>query len=206
MGLYERMLLAPLIDAVCALPLVARNRGRIVPLAEGVVLEPGIGSGHNIAHYDPDRVRRVIGVDPSRELLERARARASEAPFGVELLARAAESLPLESGSVDTVLLTYTGCSIAGLEQALGEFRRVLKPSGRLLFCEHGRSSEPRVARLQDILNPLWRRLAGGCNLNRDIARLLGEAGFVIENCERFYAIQRPKFLSYHYLGTARRR
>ncbi len=197
-------LLASLTDMVCSLPVITANRRKVTPFAEGVVVEPGMGSGLNLAHYDKDAVKAVIGVDPQEDLLKMARRRAAQAAVPVEFLARSAEELPLESGSIDTVLLTYTGCSIPDVARALDEFRRVLKPSGRLLFCEHGRSHEPRVARFQDMANSLWRPLAGGCHLNRDIASLLQGAGFRMERCERFYAMARPKFISYHYVGSAR--
>ena len=202
--LYERLCLAPLIDLVCGLPVLARQRREVVPLAEGVVLEPGIGSGHNLVHYDPARVCRVIGVDPSAPLLARAARRAARAPFAVETVEGSAEALPLDDRSVDTVLLTYTGCSIPDIRAALAEFRRVLKPSGRLLFLEHGRAPEPRVARFQERIEPLWARLAGGCHLTRDICTLLAEAGFGVAECRRFYALPRPKFVTFHYVGAAR--
>ena len=197
-------LLSPLTDMVCSLPVITANRRKVTPFAEGVVLEPGMGSGLNLAHYDRDAVKAVIGIDPQEDLLRLARGRAAQAAFPVEFLVRSAEDLPLEDDSVDTVLLTYTGCSIPDVARALGEFRRVLKPSGRLLFCEHGRSHEHRVARFQDLANSVWRPLAGGCHLNRDIASLLEQAGFGLERCERFYAMPRPKFISYHYVGSAR--
>ncbi len=197
-------LLSPLTDMVCSLPAITANRRKVTPFAEGVVLEPGIGSGLNLAHYDAAAVRRIIGIDPNERLLELARRRAAQSGVPVEFVVQTAEELPLESASVDTVLLTYTGCSIPDVGRALEEFRRVLKPSGRLLFCEHGRSHEPRVARFQDMANSVWRPLAGGCHLNRDIASLLERAGFRLERCERFYAMPRPKFLAYHYVGSAR--
>ncbi len=206
MSIYDKLLLSPLTDIVCGLPAITANRRMVAPLAEGVVLEPGIGSGRNMAHYDKDKVRHVIGVDPSPELLKLARRRIGEAGVSAELIEHTAEELPLEDNSVDTVLLTYTGCSIPDVARALGEFRRVLKPSGRLLFCEHGRSHEHRVARFQDMLNPAWRSLAGGCHLNRDTRRLLEEAGFEVEQCRNFYSPPRPRFISYHYLGSARPR
>ena len=204
-SLYDRMLLSPLTDIVCGLPPIARLRERIVPQAEGVVLEPGMGSGLNLAHYDPERVKQVIGVDPNEKLLALARKRARDADVPVEILAQSAEALPLENESVDTVVLTYTGCSIPDIRSALAEFFRVLKPGGRLLLCEHGRAEEPRVQRLQDWLTPAWRQLAGGCHLNRDLPALLKDAGFAEESIERFYALPRPKVLAWHYLGSVRK-
>jgi len=202
-NIYEKLLLAPLTDVVCSLPVLSRNRRKIVPHAEGVVLEPGIGSGLNLRHYDPSRVRRVVGVDPSGDLVRLARERAKGVPFPVEIMERSAEELPMENASVDTVVLTFTGCSIPDVERALAEFRRVLKPGGRLVFCEHGKSHEHRVARFQDLVNPVWRSLAGGCHLNRDIEHLLRESGFGVDRCDRFYAMPRPKFISYLYVGSA---
>ncbi len=199
-------LMRPALDHVCALGPVMRQRQRLVPQAEGVVLEPGVGTGLNLSLYDAACVKHVIGIDPAAPFLDLARQRAETAPVSVELVEGTAEALPLEDGSVDTVLLTYTGCSIPDLEAALAEFRRVLKPSGRLLLCEHGRAAEPRVARTQDLLNPLWRPLAGGCNLNRDIAERLKDAGFDIEHMENFYLLPRPKSLTWHYFGSARPR
>ena len=198
--------MSPLTDVVCSLPAVNQTRRLVTPFAEGVVLEPGIGSGLNLAHYDKGAVSRIIGLDPQESLLKLARRRAAQTELDVEFIAGPAEDVPLDDHSVDTVLLTYTACSIPGVEQALTEFRRVLKPSGRLLFCEHGRAPERRVARFQDAFNPLWSRFAGGCNLNREIVKLLSDAGFSVEKSESFYAMPRPKFLAYHYVGAARPR
>ena len=199
-------LLRPALDHACSLGPVMENRQRLVPRAEGVVLEPGIGTGLNLPFYDPEKVKAVIGIDPSAAFLRLARERAQNASVPVNIAEGTAERLPLEDDSVDTVLLTYTGCSIPDLDAALTEFRRVLKPTGRLLLCEHGRAPEPLVQRVQDMLNPLWKPLAGGCNLNRDIARKLREAGFAIEHMENFYLLPRPKFATWHYFGSARPR
>ncbi len=201
--LYD-WLLRPALDHACSLGPVMENRARLVPQAEGVVLEPGIGTGLNLPFYDPEKVKAVIGVDPSDAFLRLAKERAQEAKMPVEITQGTAERLPLEDNSVDTVLLTYTGCSIPDIDSALSEFRRVLKPSGRLLLCEHGRAPEPRVRLVQDMLNPVWKPLAGGCNLNRDIAKKLEEAGFSIERMENFYLLPRPKFATWHYFGSAR--
>ena len=203
-GWYDKWLLTPLTDHVCGMEPIMRRRAEVVPQAEGMVLEPGIGSGRNLGLYDPAKVKRVIGVDPGAEMVRLARKRAARAAVPVDILEQSAEALPLENDSVDTVLLTYTGCTIPDIARALAEFRRVLKPSGRLLLCEHGRSHEHRVARFQDVVNPIWTRLAGGCNVNRDMERLLREAGFAVERMQRFYALPRPKFVSYHYVGAAR--
>ncbi len=196
----------PALDHVCAIGPVMRNRQRVVPRARGVVLEPGIGTGLNLPLYDAGAVRHVIGIDPAAPFLDLARQRAEQARVSVELVQGSAEALPLQDNSVDTVLLTYTGCSIPDLDAALAEFRRVLKPDGQLLFCEHGRAAQPRVACFQDLVNPLWRPLAGGCNLNRDFPAHLNQAGFEVADMDTFYLLPRPKSVTWHFLGVARPR
>jgi len=177
-------------------------RGRVVPAAEGRVLEVGIGSGLNLPFY-ADRVERVIGIDPSPELLAMARKTIAQAPVPVVLLHGSAEAMPLEDGSVDTVVTTWTLCTIPDAVRALVEMRRVLSPGGRLLFVEHGRAPEAAIRRWQDGLTPLWRRCAGGCHLNRPIDRLIEGAGFRIERLETGYA-KGPKPMAFMYEGAAR--
>jgi ubiquinone/menaquinone biosynthesis C-methylase UbiE len=166
------------------------------------VLEVGIGSGLNLPHYDAGKVSAVLGLDPSPQLVAMSRRAAEKAPFEVELLEAAAEEIPLASESLDTVLVTYTLCSIPGVEQALAEMRRVLKPGGRLVFCEHGAAPDASVRRWQERITPLWKRLAGGCHLNREIPRLIARAGFRIATMESMYLPGwRPA--TFNYWGTA---
>ncbi len=188
---------------VCGMPMVTTKRRRVVPLAEGRVLEVGIGSGLNLPHYDPARVTRVIGLDPGEALLATARRRSARSPVPVEFLALEGENIPLESGSVDTVVVTYTLCTIPGVEQALDGMRRVLRPGGRLLFCEHGLAPDAGVARWQQRLDPMWGRLAGGCHLTRDTGALLAKAGFAVDWIERAYARGAPRFAGWHNIGIA---
>jgi ubiquinone/menaquinone biosynthesis C-methylase UbiE len=174
-------------------------------LASGRVLEVGIGSGLNLAHYDPHKVATIVGLDPGTELLVMARQRAAKTRIPVEFLELEGESIPLEDESVDTVVVTYTLCSIPGVDQALEQMRRVLKPDGVLLFCEHGLAPDSSVARWQQRIEPLWGRLFGGCHLSRDVPGLLRGAGFAVELFETAYLKGAPRFAGYHYVGAARR-
>jgi ubiquinone/menaquinone biosynthesis C-methylase UbiE len=193
----------PVLTALAMRNRVARReRTRIVPRAEGVVLEIGVGSGLNIPLYGPG-VRQLYGVDPSPVLLRLARRRAARAPFPVELLQCPAEDTPLASGSVDCVVTTWTLCTIPDPAPALEQVRRVLRPEGRLIFVEHGRSPDPGVAAWQDRLTPAWRKLAGGCHLNRRIDRLLASGGFEVAELEAGYA-PGPRVATYLYRGVAR--
>jgi ubiquinone/menaquinone biosynthesis C-methylase UbiE len=165
------------------------------------VLEVGVGSGLNIPHYGPS-VRALWGLDPSIELWRLARRRTGPAPFPVRFVEGTAERIPAVSGAFDTIVTTWTLCSIPELDAALAEMRRVLAPGGRLLFVEHGRSPDRRVRAWQDRLTPLWRRLAGGCHLNRSIDEVIRAAGFRITRIERGYA-EGPRFASYLFKGEA---
>lgn len=202
--LYERYVLPYFIHWACGAPQIDKRRARVVPEARGVVLDVGIGSGHNLELLDPDKVQLVYGLDPEHGILERGRSRFEEAPFPLEILKTGAEEVPLATHSVDTVVLTYAACTIPGVEQAFEEMRRVLKPSGRLLFSEHGRAADAKVARWQDRLDPLWGKVAGGCHLNRDMPALIERAGFHIERLETEYIPGLPRWLGYNYLGVAR--
>lgn len=177
-------------------------RTRIVPQAQGVVIEPGVGRGRNVPFYDRSRVTVVHGVDPDGAKLDRAKAAAGGSlPF--EPHRAVAEALPFANASADTVVMSYTFCALDNPALALAEARRVLKPGGRLLFCEHGRSHDRGVARLQDRLDPLWVKFGGGCRLNRDVAAILGENGFRILWLDTFYANRALPALTFHYAGAA---
>ena len=187
MGLYDRYLLPRLIDLTCSLGPALRQRAKIVPRARGTVLELGIGSGLNLPFYDPARVTRVLGLDPSVELWRLGAARRDAAPVPVDFLQAPAEAVPLPAASVDTVVVTYTLCTLPDVAGALAEARRVLRENGELLFCEHGAAPDPGVRRWQERVNPVWRRLAGGCHLNRDAPALIETAGFRIRTLETMY-------------------
>jgi ubiquinone/menaquinone biosynthesis C-methylase UbiE len=200
---YERYILPRLIHLAMRNKAAAAERARFVPMATGTVLEIGAGSGLNLPFYGP-KVVRLYALDPSRELWRMARRRVNAAAFPVEYLTASAEAIPLDDQAVDTVVTTWTLCSIPDPGKALAEMRRVVRPGGRLIFVEHGRSPEPRVRAWQDRLTPLWRRVAGGCHLNRAIDRLILDAGFGLGEIEREYA-GRPKTMEYLYKGVAHR-
>jgi ubiquinone/menaquinone biosynthesis C-methylase UbiE len=200
---YNRHILPKLIDFAMTRGDVTRLRAAHVPAAHGTVLEVGIGSGLNVPFYT-SAVTRLYGVDPSSELLAMARERASAAPFPVELLNQDADSIPLADASVDTVVVTWSLCSIANPAGALREMRRVLKPSGILIFVEHGLSADSGVRKWQNRLTPWWRRFTGGCHLNRKMDDLVREAGFTIEDLRTEY-VPGPRPMTFMYEGTARR-
>ena len=201
MSFYQRRVLPWLIERGMRNSLMTRYRPRIPPLASGDVLEIGIGTGLNLPYYTT-RVRHLFGLEPADALRVSAAEVADSMPYGVTLLASGAENIPLESGSIDTVVSTWTLCSIPKVELALQETRRVLKPGGRLIFMEHGRAPDAAVARLQDRLAPAFRLLAG-CNPNRPIDRLISDAGFSFSEIEKSY-LEGPRFITYHYVGEAR--
>jgi ubiquinone/menaquinone biosynthesis C-methylase UbiE len=190
--------------AACGMPLVRAQRQRIVPLASGEVVELGIGSGLNLPLYDPARVTRLVGIEPSVPLLERARHAARGAPFPVECLPASAERMPLPSRSADTAVVTFSLCSIGDVAAALAETRRVLRPGGTLLFLEHGLAPEENVRRWQRRLDPLWGRVAGGCHLSRDIPALVVAAGFRPAELDAGYLDGAPRFAGYLYRGVFR--
>ncbi len=201
-GVYSRYVLPRVIDVVCGAKPTTRQREKLVPGARGRVLEIGIGSGLNLPFYDAARVSALWGLDPSRELWSLARQRVAEMPLALEFLEAGAEDIPLPADSMDTVLVTYTLCSIPDVALALKDMRRVLRHDGQLLFCEHGAAPDAGVRKWQDRLNPLWQRIGGGCHLNRDIPGLLAAAGFRIRAMETMY-IPGFKPASFNYWGAA---
>jgi ubiquinone/menaquinone biosynthesis C-methylase UbiE len=204
MGFYQDKILPYVIHLAMRQRNLAAYRGRVVPAAEGRVLEIGIGSGLNLPFYS-QKVERVIGLDPSANLLSMARHRARPALSPVEFVEGSAEAIPLEDKAVDTVVTTWTLCSIPDAPRSLLEMRRVLKPAGRLLFVEHGRAPDESVRWWQDHLNPAWKRLGGGCHLNREIKALIDGAGFQFERIETGY-MHGPRPMSFMYEGSARPR
>ena len=204
MSFYDRHILPKLLNWACGTKPVRRQRQKVVPLAEGRVLEIGIGSGLNLPYYDPEKVERVIGLDPAEEMLAYARRRSETLPFAVEYLVLDGENIPLQGRSVDTVLVTYTLCTIPDAIAALEGMRRVLKPGGRLIFCEHGKAPDESVLRWQRRLNPIWNRIGGGCNLDRDIPAMIEAAGFRIDTLDSMYLPGAPRFAGFNYWGSAR--
>jgi ubiquinone/menaquinone biosynthesis C-methylase UbiE len=202
MSFYANSILPHLIRHTMRGGRFAPYRRRVVGAALGRVLEVGIGSGENLPYYGAG-VTELIGLEPSARLAAMTRRAAAGAAFDVHVIEASAERMPLDNHGVDTVVLTWTLCSIPDAPAALREIRRVLQREGRLLFVEHGRSPERGVGKLQDVLTPFWRRVAGGCHLNRSIDRLIAEAGFALEHLETGY-MAGPRLLTYLYEGRAR--
>jgi ubiquinone/menaquinone biosynthesis C-methylase UbiE len=201
-GLYSRYVLPRLIELAMKNPEMSRLRAAWIPQATGAVLEAGIGSGFNLPFYSAE-VQHVYGVDPSMELQRLALRRMASVSVAVDLLCQSAEEeLPFQSGTIDSAVVTWTLCSISNAAGALAEIRRVLKPSGRLIFVEHGRAPETAVAAWQDRLTPVWKRIAGGCHLNRKIDELIIGAGFQIPELKTSY-LSGPKPMTYTYQGIA---
>jgi ubiquinone/menaquinone biosynthesis C-methylase UbiE len=201
MGFYAERILPALIDLSMRNARLTPYRQRVVAAAEGRVLELGIGTGANLPYYGA-RTSHVTGLDPSPQLLARTAARIGQAAVPVELVQGSAERIPLSDASMDTVVMTWTGCSIPDVAAALSEMRRVLRPGGRLIFVEHGRSPEANVARWQDRLTPFWRKLAGGCHLNRPFDKLIAASSLRLDRLETGYMPGlRP--LTFIYEGSA---
>lgn len=200
--LYERHVLPHVLDIACSMRAFARQREKVVPLAKGVVLEIGIGTGLNIRHYNASAVSKIIGIDPAMQMHRLAKKRIDRSGLSVELVGLPADQIPLADSSVDTIVMTYTLCTIPEPISALKEMRRVLKPGGKLLFCEHGVAPDESVRKTQNQLQPVWGKLSGGCHLNRDIPALLKAGGFQLNEIETMY-VPGPKAFTYNYWGQA---
>jgi ubiquinone/menaquinone biosynthesis C-methylase UbiE len=201
MGFYQEKIVPHLVNLAMRNGDLTPYRERVLAGAQGHVLEIGVGSGANLPLYSGG-VIQLLALEPSPKLIAMARGAASRSARCVKFIEGSAESIPLASHSVDTVVMTWTLCSIPQASQALGEIRRVLKPDGSLLFVEHGLSPEPHIKRWQDRLNPYWKRFAGGCNLNRNIPSLLQDAGFRVIHLNTGY-MKGPKPFTYLYEGSA---
>ncbi len=203
MGLYQRYLLPRLIHCVCGSRVIEHQRRLVVPQACGRVLEIGFGSGLNLPHYRRDQVDRLWALEPSAEMRALAAPRIAASGLDVQLLDLPGEAIPLPEHSVDCVVLTFTLCSIPDAAAALAQVRRVLRPGGRLLFCEHGAAPDANVRRLQDRLDGVGSRFAGGCHLNRDIAPLIESAGYRFDDLKSRYLPGTPRFVGYNTWGCA---
>jgi ubiquinone/menaquinone biosynthesis C-methylase UbiE len=202
LSFYQRRILPRLIHFGMRQKQLLRLRERLVAGTRGRVLELGIGSGLNLPFY-PRELDMLLGLDPSRELLQMAKQHSSWVHFPVELSEGRAEDIPLGDRAVDHVVMSWTLCSVADPAQVLSEVRRVLRPAGSLVFVEHGRAPEPRVQRWQDRLTPAWRRVAGGCHLNRPIDQLIEESGLRLTDLETGYLVAGPRPWTFHYRGRA---
>ncbi len=202
MRLYEKYILPKITEFLCSGKPIMYQRKKVVPLAKGRVLEIGIGSGLNLQFYDSSNVEYIWGLDPSTKMQKMAEKRATNIPFEVEFIGMSGNAIPLDSKSANTVLVTYTLCTIPDVVQALSEMNRVLMPGGELIFCEHGLAPDEDVRRWQNRINPVWKRMGGGCNLNRSIPNLIEQGGFKINNIETMY-IPGWKPACFNYWGSA---
>ena len=204
MNFYDKYILPSLINCGCGTKPMRYQRQKIVPLAEGSVLEIGIGSGLNLPFYDLGKINKIWGLDPSTELNSMAKNVSTTIDVEVDFIIGGAEEIPLPDNSIDTVLLTYTLCTIAEVKDSIREMERVLKTSGRMLFCEHGLAPDEKVVRWQERLSPYWKKIAGGCHLNRNIPKIIEDSKFKIVKLESMYLPKTPKFAGFNYWGEAR--
>ena len=202
-NLYNKYILPGVTNFFCGSRPLMKQRAKVVPYASGRVLEVGAGTGLNFSFYDAAKVEQLFALEPSKEMWSFARKKLRDSRYPVEFIKGFAEAIPMEDQSVDTVVITYTMCSIPDIQASFSELRRVLKTGGQLLFCEHGVAPEKPVQRFQNFINPVWKRLGGGCNLNRNIPQLIHNGAFRIERLDTMY-IPGPKFASYNYWGMAR--
>jgi ubiquinone/menaquinone biosynthesis C-methylase UbiE len=205
LGFYNKYILPKFLNCACGTKPINFQRDKIVPLAKGIVLDVGIGSGLNIPFYNKSKIDHLYGLDPSDELLKIAKSIAEKHELEIEFLECGAEAIPLPDNSIDTVLITYTMCTIPDVELSNLEIMRVLKPEGQLLFCEHGLAPDKNIVKWQRRINPIWNKIAGGCNLNRDIPKLITSSGFKILDMEEMYLPSTPKFAGYNYWGVAKK-
>ncbi len=202
MSIYQKYFLPRIVNFTCGLKPMMRQRQKIVPLAEGNVLEIGFGTGLNLPFYDAGRVKHLWGLEPYPEMLTLAQELIENRRFEFDILPAKAEDIPLDTNEVDTVLITYSLCTIPDVHKALLEAARVLKPGGCLLFCEHGLAPDDNVRKWQNRLNPIWMRVGGGCHLNRPIPDLIRQGGFTIKHMETMY-LPGWKPANFNYWGQA---
>jgi ubiquinone/menaquinone biosynthesis C-methylase UbiE len=203
MGFYDRHILPRLLNAAMSAKPITYQRRKVVPRAEGRVLEIGFGAGHNLPFYDAAKVTHLWALEPAKEMRELAAERVAASPIALEFLDLPGEQIPLDSESADTVLVTYTLCTIPDVHKALGEMRRVMKHDGRMIFCEHGEAPDDNVKRWQQRLTPLWKTIGGGCHLGRPIPGMIREAGFRVDDMETMYLPGTPHFAGFNYWGAA---
>jgi ubiquinone/menaquinone biosynthesis C-methylase UbiE len=202
MGLYSKYILPKVIDWTCKQKPNRKQREKIVPLAHGNVLEIGIGSGLNLPYYDTEKIRCLTAIDPAKEMWKENKIDIATLPFEFNFEQAYAEDIPADNNSFDTVLVTYTLCSIPEINRAFEEIRRVLKNKGKLVFCEHGKAPDKSIQKWQNLINPVWKQFGGGCNLNRDIPQIITQNGFEMDQLESMY-IPGWKPGSFNYWGIA---
>lgn len=203
MGFYDRHILPWFLDTAMSAKPIRYQRKKVVPQAQGRVLEIGFGSGHNLPFYDPSKVSHLWALEPSAEMRERAAERVAASPLPIEYLDLPGEQIPLEDESADTVLITYTLCTIPDVAAALSQMRRVMKPDAAMIFCEHGEAPDENVRRWQRRITPVWKKIGGGCHVGRQIPKLIADGGFRIDKMETMYLPGTPRFAGFNYWGRA---
>lgn len=203
MSFYNKRILPKLVNFACSLGPMMKQRKKVVPLAIGNVLEIGIGSGLNLPYYEKAQVKSLIGIDPSKETWALNEIKSNQLGFDFQYIQTGAENLPINNRSLDTIVITYTLCTIPNTIAALQEIKRVLKPNGQVLFVEHGKSPDKAVAKWQNRINPLWKKIGGGCHLNRDIPKIFEDNGFKINDLQTMY-LPGWKPANFNYWGMAK--
>jgi ubiquinone/menaquinone biosynthesis C-methylase UbiE len=203
MSLYDKHILPKFLNCACGSKPIQYQRKKIVPHAEGIVLEVGIGSGLNLPFYDKSKISQIWGLDPSEELSALARKTAEEVGLAVNFISSGAEEIPFSDDYFDSVLVTYTLCTIPEVIRANVEIKRVLKSGGKLIFCEHGIAPDENISKWQSRIDPLWGIIAGGCHLNRNIPEILEQSGFKVIQMQEMYLPSTPKIAGYNYWGFA---
>ena len=203
MGFYEKHILPLCLDKACGIEPITKQRQKVVPLASGVVLEIGIGSGLNLPFYNPEKVSKVIGVDPDDYMWKRSAKSRAKAAIEIERIGLSGGEIPLAKNMADTVVVTYSLCTIPNPVKALKEMTRILKPGGQILFTEHGKAPDANIHKWQNRIDPYWKKIAGGCHSGRDIPELFRQANLKFDTLEEMY-IPGPKVLGYNYWGAAR--
>lgn len=204
MGFYDKYVLPNAIDWACKQKSSMKQREKIIPLASGNVLEIGIGSGLNLPFYDKKNVTHLTAIDPSAAIWKKNKLDTNMLGFEFDFMEAFSENIPANNNSFDTVVITYALCTIQDTDKAFDEIKRVLKKDGKLLFCEHGKAPDKKIVRWQNMLNPFWKKIGGGCNLNRDIPLMIERNGFKIIKLEKMY-IPGWKPASFNYWGIAER-
>ena len=203
--MYNKYILPRILNYTCGQKPFTKQREKIVPLAQGKVLEVGIGSGLNMSYLNPNKVDSFTGIDPSEDLLAMAESQVSDSISEINLIASTAEEMQFENNSFDSVLMTYTLCTVQNASVVLNQIKRVLKQDGQLIFCEHGLAPEFNIITWQNRINQFWPLISGGCNLNKDIPKLFEAEGFTVISMDEMYLPKTPKLLGYNYWGTAKK-